>query len=98
MRKSLTDIRIRLTPFQQWGNKSTNKQCCSPYTKRNCISTCGGPQTGVNVPGLLPMEESYIENILRLNLGKMATIYMTYENNSAMECQNFQRKIGSSRT
>lgn len=25
------------------------------------------------------MEQSYIENILRLNLGKMATIYMNFE-------------------
>lgn len=27
------------------------------------------------------MEESYIENILRLNIGKVVTIYLTYENN-----------------
>lgn len=30
--------------------------------------------------GQLPTEQSYIENILRLNLGKTATIYMTFEN------------------
>ena len=53
----------------------------------------GGPQTGVNVPGLLPMEESYIENILRLNLGKMATIYMTYENNSQWNAKIFKGKL-----
>ncbi|TDL79123.1 spore coat protein GerQ [Peribacillus frigoritolerans] len=29
--------------------------------------------------GMLPLEESYIENILRLNRGKVATIYMTFE-------------------
>ncbi|MCK9910656.1 spore coat protein GerQ, partial [Microbacteriaceae bacterium K1510] len=29
------------------------------------------------VPGRPFMEESYVENILRLNLGKVATIYMT---------------------
>lgn len=27
------------------------------------------------------MEESYIENILRMNVGKVMTIYLTYENN-----------------
>lgn len=27
----------------------------------------------------LPMQQSYIENILRLNRGKLATIYMTFE-------------------
>ncbi|WP_054950482.1 spore coat protein GerQ [Numidum massiliense] len=26
-------------------------------------------------------EESYIENILRMNIGKVMTIYLTYENN-----------------
>ena len=28
----------------------------------------------------LPNEQSYIENILRLNLGKVCTIYMNFEN------------------
>lgn len=53
----------------------------------------GGLQTGVNVPGQLPMEQSYIENILRLNLGKMATIYMTYENNSQWNAKIFKGKL-----
>ena len=33
-----------------------------------------------NVPGMLPLEESYIENILRLNKGKLATVYMGFDN------------------
>lgn len=37
------------------------------------------PTTGPQVPGMLPIEESYIENILRLNKGKLATVYMTFE-------------------
>ncbi|WP_254777043.1 spore coat protein GerQ [Paenibacillus sp. yr247] len=53
----------------------------------------GGLQTGVNVPGQLPIEQSYIENILRLNLGKMATIYMTYENNSQWNAKIFKGKL-----
>lgn len=35
-----------------------------------------------NIPGNLtelPMEQSYIENILRLNRGKMATVYMSFD-------------------
>jgi len=49
------------------------------------------PQTPVSqTPGQLPMEESYIENILRLNLGKVATIYMTYENNSEWNAKIFK--------
>lgn len=46
-----------------------------------------GGQTG---PGMLPTEESFIENILRLNLGKMVTLYMTYENNSEWNAKIFR--------
>lgn len=33
------------------------------------------------VQGMLPLEESYIENILRLNKGKIATVYMSFDTN-----------------
>lgn len=36
------------------------------------------------------VEESYVENILRLNRGKMATFYMTYENNSQWNAKIFK--------
>ena len=36
------------------------------------------PETGVN-PNQIYNEQSYIENILRLNKGKIATIYMSFE-------------------
>lgn len=32
---------------------------------------------------LLPIEQSYIENILRLNKGKHAVVYMTFDGNNA---------------
>lgn len=48
------------------------------------------PETGIDVPGQLPAEQSYIENILRLNLGKIATIYMTFENNSEWNAKVFR--------
>ncbi|QDP41707.1 spore coat protein GerQ [Radiobacillus deserti] len=35
-----------------------------------------------SVPGMLPIEESYIENILRLNKGKLAVVYASFDNNS----------------
>ncbi|MBM7662404.1 spore germination protein Q [Bacillus mesophilus] len=46
----------------------------------------GLPNTGIPnpaqfVPGMLPLEESYIENILRLNKGKLAKVYMTFGDN-----------------
>jgi spore germination protein Q len=47
-------------------------------------------QTSTQTPGQLPLEESFIENILRLNLGKVATIYMTYENNSEWNAKIFK--------
>ncbi|MBP1944058.1 spore coat protein GerQ [Cytobacillus luteolus] len=36
------------------------------------------PTLGADVPGMLPLEQSYIENILRLNKGKLATVYMNF--------------------
>jgi len=38
----------------------------------------------------VPQEESYVENILRLNRGKMATVYATYENNSQWNAKVFR--------
>ncbi|MFC3038633.1 spore coat protein GerQ [Virgibacillus xinjiangensis] len=37
----------------------------------------------------LPMEQSYIENILRLNRGKQARVYMTFENGGQGESRTF---------
>ncbi|WP_366945271.1 spore coat protein GerQ [uncultured Metabacillus sp.] len=45
------------------------------------------------IPGMLPMEESYIENILRLNRGKVATVYMTFENNREWNAKIFKGVI-----
>ncbi|KQL51157.1 spore coat protein GerQ [Heyndrickxia shackletonii] len=43
--------------------------------------TASGPTTqGPNIPGMLPAEQSYIENILRLNKGKLIHLYATFEN------------------
>ncbi|MFD2117738.1 spore coat protein GerQ [Paenibacillus yanchengensis] len=39
------------------------------------------------------MEESYVENILRLNRGKIGTFYMTYENNSEWNAKIFRGVI-----
>jgi spore germination protein Q len=47
------------------------------------------PQTGSLVPGMLPIEESYIENILRLNKGKLVTVYATFENNTQWNAKVF---------
>ncbi|TBL71621.1 spore coat protein GerQ [Paenibacillus thalictri] len=54
-------------------------------------SPAGAP--GLNAAGQLPIEQSFIENILRLNLGKMATLYMTYENNREWNAKIFKGRI-----
>ncbi|MFP3340552.1 spore coat protein GerQ, partial [Micrococcus sp. SIMBA_131] len=38
----------------------------------------------------LAVEQSYIENILRLNLGKIATVYMTFENSEKWNSKVFK--------
>jgi len=48
--------------------------------------------TGGNIV-TIPQEESYVENILRLNRGKMATVYATYENNSQWNAKVFRGVI-----
>lgn len=45
--------------------------------------------TGMTLPPP-PREESYVENILRMNLGKVGTFYMTYENNSEWNAKIFK--------
>lgn len=43
-----------------------------------------------DLQGMLPaVESSYIENILRLNIGKVATVYMTFENNAKWNAKVF---------
>jgi len=51
------------------------------------MGTGGGPGIGGGPGGF---EESYIENILRLNLGKVATVYMTFENNNQWNAKVFR--------
>ncbi|OIU66446.1 spore coat protein GerQ [Rossellomorea aquimaris] len=51
------------------------------------------PGPSQNIPGMLPVEESYIENILRLNKGKVATVYTTFENNTQWNAKVFKGVI-----
>ncbi len=48
------------------------------------------PTSGAQVPGMLPIEQSYIENILRLNKGKLVTLYATFENNKEWNAKVFK--------
>ncbi|MEK3882881.1 spore coat protein GerQ [Paenibacillus sp. PL2-23] len=48
---------------------------------------------GGSIVTLPAVEESYVENILRLNRGKLATFYMTYENNRDWNAKIFKGVI-----
>ncbi|QGG46604.1 spore coat protein GerQ [Heliorestis convoluta] len=61
-----------------------------PGTPELPIATPPGIPAVPGAPGTLPIEESYIENILRLNRGKLATIYATYENNMRWNAKIFR--------
>lgn len=61
----------------------------SPFIQQQQQPGIGAP--GTNMPGMLPIEQSYIENILRLNRGKLVKAYMTFENSP--EQQVFQGTI-----
>ncbi|MBL0385064.1 spore coat protein GerQ [Tumebacillus sp. ITR2] len=52
-----------------------------------------GPTTDIPNPIGGPGEESYIENILRFNHGKIATIYLTFENNSQWNAKVVRGRI-----
>ncbi|WP_163183145.1 spore coat protein GerQ [Neobacillus sedimentimangrovi] len=49
-----------------------------------------GTQPGSQVPGMLPIEQSYIENILRLNKGKLVTVFATFEGNNQWNAKEFK--------
>ncbi|MEH7106211.1 MULTISPECIES: spore coat protein GerQ [Bacillaceae] len=49
------------------------------------------PSTGGSqVPGMLPLEQSYIENILRLNKGKLVSVFATFEGNNQWNAKEFK--------
>ena len=48
------------------------------------------PTAGPQVPGMLPLEESYIENIFRLNKGKLTTVYTNFDGNDEGLARTFK--------
>ncbi|MFF2091796.1 spore coat protein GerQ [Paenibacillus sp. NPDC058174] len=61
-------------------------QAAPPMVPSGSVIT---PQGG-NIVAVPVAEESYVENILRLNRGKMASFYMTYENNREWNAKIFR--------
>ncbi|OIK12520.1 spore coat protein GerQ [Peribacillus sp. B-H-3] len=91
------------TPYTPYGNVNPSQNIGQQQGYQQPISypsqqpqmppvSAGGSQGsgGPQVPGMLPVEESYIENILRLNKGKLATVYTTFENNKEWNAKIFK--------
>nr|WP_245946542.1 spore coat protein GerQ [Paenibacillus cellulosilyticus] len=56
-------------------------------------SGAGVTPQGTTIVTAPATEESYVENILRLNRGKVGTFYMTYENNREWNAKIFKGVI-----
>ncbi|CAH0243193.1 Spore coat protein GerQ [Peribacillus sp. Bi96] len=89
------DPRQQQGPYQQQAYQQQAYQ--QPQYQQQQPTTAGTPQqapmpspSGPQVPGMLPVEASYIENILRLNKGKLATVYTTFENNKEWNAKIFK--------
>lgn len=57
-----------------------------PTNQPTSNNTLTSPPGNISATSLLPMEQSYIENILRLNKGKRVNAYVSYPDSS--EWQN----------
>ncbi|RID87459.1 spore coat protein GerQ [Peribacillus asahii] len=81
-------------PQQQAPFPPQQQQQQAPFPQQQAGSQgslpTGQPPGGPEVPGMLPVEQSYIENILRLNKGKLATVYATFENNREWNAKKFK--------
>lgn len=73
---------------QQTTTAQTPPPFYAPQTPPSSSPMIPTPQ--VMQPGPLPMEMSYIENILRLNRGKRVKVYMTYENNPNWPAKTYE--------
>ncbi|WP_410795724.1 spore coat protein GerQ [Paenibacillus sp. J5C2022] len=71
------------SPYAPMGGMSMQSAATPPVVPSGSYMQGGAPAR----------EESYIENILRLNRGKMATFYMTYENNREWNAKIFKGVI-----
>lgn len=75
---------------QQFEQQMAPMQQLAPMQQMVPMQPSGSVIPGAPLPsGQLFVEESYIENILRANLGKTATIYQTFENNREWNAKVF---------
>jgi spore germination protein Q len=99
------DYRVYPQPYSPYGTGGQKMPGFGGQSTFPPVTTGGMPPSGFpqmpqqptqqpgpapQIPGMLPIEQSYIENILRLNKGKMATVYATFENNREWNAKIFK--------
>ena len=87
--RAMAPVSYYHTPYSQaapygYGQPMPQGQGTPMYMTPPIPSGANIPPAGATSPGAGggAAEESYIENILRFNRGKVATLYFTYENNT----------------
>jgi spore germination protein Q len=79
------------------GSGASSDRQYPAYPSYPTVPTPSGAQLpmfpGAEAPAVPTAEESYIENILRFNRGKIGTFYMTYENNPQWNAKVFRGRI-----
>lgn len=73
-------------PYMYYPQTYSQQQTPTGFTPPVAPPTAPGP----SIPGMLPLEESYIENILRINKGKLVSIYATFEHNKEWNAKIFE--------
>ncbi|AXI10670.1 spore coat protein GerQ [Oceanobacillus sp. 143] len=66
-------------PFPYYYYPQTSQAYYPAFPTRQFPTPSQQPSQTTGGQGQLPMQQSYIENILRLNRGKLATVHMTFE-------------------
>ena len=84
--------------YQPSGTYVQPQQMTQQQQSKRCNNNSSSAQAQYAISqGMLPLEQSYIENILRLNKGKQATVVMTYERGSSLGTQSYTGIIEAGR-
>lgn len=82
------------TPGMQGGGQSfypaPGAQGFPQFPPAGAGNGAGAPAPQAQAPGMLPIEQSYIENILRLNKGKLVSVFATFEGNNQWNAKEFK--------
>lgn len=80
------------SPQYGYGWNMPGTQSGTPSTSQQPVQTMP-PSMGQQGGTMLPVEQSYIENILRLNRGKTADVHMTFDHEGGSQSKIFRGVI-----